>query len=94
MIRRKANECNWSRAEVRAEVVRRGSSLRRVALKAGLSESACRMALQYGNCPAGEKALAAFIGVAPRVIWPDRYRADGTRLRARDRVNQREESAA
>lgn len=55
-----------------AEVRRRGSNLRRLALEAGLSEGACRKALAV-SLPAGEAAIADFLGVTVHELWPDRY---------------------
>lgn len=62
----------WDRHEIMAEVRRRGSNLRKLALDAGLSESACRKALGT-PLPAGEAAIADFLGVTVHELWPDRY---------------------
>lgn len=77
----------WNRHDIKAEVVRRKASLTRVALLAGLEPSACRVALCRRNIR-GEQALADFLGVSVRVLWPERYpvttstdqctRSDGT----------------
>ncbi len=62
----------WDRHDIMAEIRRRGSSLRAVSLDAGLSESTCRKALAV-PLPAGEAAIAAFLGVTVQELWPDRY---------------------
>lgn len=62
----------WDRHEIMAEVRRRGSNLRQLALEAGLSEGACRKALAV-PLPAGEAAIADFLGVTVHELWPDRY---------------------
>ncbi len=62
----------WDRHAIMAEVRRRGSNLRQVALDAGLSESACRKALSV-SIPAGEAAIAEFLNVTVQELWPDRY---------------------
>lgn len=62
----------WDRHSIMAEVRRRGSNLRQLALEAGLSESACRKALAV-PLPAGEAAIADFLGVTVHELWPDRY---------------------
>ena len=62
----------WDRHSIMAEVRRRGSNLRRLALEAGLSESTCRKALAV-PMPAGEVAIAEFLGLTVQELWPDRY---------------------
>lgn len=62
----------WDRHAIRAEVHRSGTTLRAIALAAGLHYTACSSALIRRHL-AGEKALADFLGVAPAVIWPERY---------------------
>ncbi len=62
----------WDRHAIMAEVRRRGSNLRKVALAAELSESTCRKALCEPQ-PAGEAAIADFLGVTVHELWPDRY---------------------
>lgn len=79
MVRSGRKLRNWDRSRIKAAVVRRGSSLRQVALNAGLSESAARMALYWHRCPAGEKAIADFLGVKPTDIWPERFDGSGNR---------------
>lgn len=63
---------DWDRHAIMAEVRRRGSNLRKLALEAGLSESACRKALAV-PLPAGEAVIAGFLGVSVHELWPDRY---------------------
>lgn len=65
----------WDRYAIRAAVHRRGKSLTDLALENGLEQSACRTAIVRPN-KAGEKAIADFLGVPVRVLWPERYRAD------------------
>ena len=55
-----------------AEIHRSGSSLRKLALAAGLEPSACRVALHRRH-RAGEQAIAEFLGLSPATLWPDRY---------------------
>lgn len=69
-MKRRAHK--WDRHAIMAEVRRRGSNLRQVALAADLSESACRKALSV-PLPAGEAAISAFLGVTVQELWPDRY---------------------
>lgn len=55
-----------------AEIHRRGSSLRKLALAAGLEPSACRVALHRRH-RAGERVIADELGISPATLWPDRY---------------------
>lgn len=63
----------WDRHSIKAEVHRRETTLTAIAVAAGLDASACRSALVRRHI-AGEQALATFLGVAPEVLWPERYR--------------------
>jgi Ner family transcriptional regulator len=62
----------WDRHAIKAEIHRRGSTLTEVALAAGLHSSTCRVAL-IRPLPAGEAAIAAFLGIAKAELWPTRY---------------------
>jgi len=64
----------WDRHAIKAEIGRRGSSLLAIARDAGLEPSSTRVALRRRH-PAGEEAIAAFLGVDPAVLWPERYPA-------------------
>lgn len=67
----------WHPEIVKAEVRRRGITLTQLALDNDLSPAACRVAL-IRPFHRAEQAIAAFIGVPARKIWPDRYDPDGT----------------
>lgn len=62
----------WDRYAIAAEVKRRGSSLKRLSVEAGLSESACRVALRI-PFPSAEQAIANFLRLPLHVLWPDRH---------------------
>lgn len=62
----------WGKHEIKAEVMRKRSTLTRVATEAGLEPSACRVALCRRNIR-GEQALAAFLGVGIEELWPERF---------------------
>ncbi len=62
----------WDKTIIKIELLRRGLTLTRVALDAGLSSSACRIAL-VKSCPAGERALADALNVKVEDIFPERY---------------------
>lgn len=63
---------DWHRADIRAELEKRGKSLRQLSREAGLSENTLRNALDR-KWPKGERIIAEAIGVKPEVIWPTRY---------------------
>jgi len=64
---------DWHRADIRAELEKRGTSLRKLSREAGLSENTLRNALDR-KWPKGERIIADAIGVSPRTIWPSRYK--------------------
>lgn len=65
---------DWHRADIRAELEKRGTSLRKLSREAGLSENTLRNALDR-KWPKGEKIIAGAIGVTPETIWPSRYKS-------------------
>lgn len=64
---------DWHRADIRAELEKRGTSLRKLSREAGLSENTLRNALDR-KWPKGEKIISDAIGVSPETIWPSRYK--------------------
>ncbi len=69
----KSSPVRWDRHTIKAEVHRRGSNLRAIALAAGLDPSACSAALMRRHI-AGQHALARYLGVSPEELWPERYK--------------------
>ena len=65
--------------DITAAVHKRGTNLAALARTNGLSSSALNYALKY-PAKRAEAVLANFLGVAPRVLWPDRYDVQGNRL--------------
>ncbi|WP_323034561.1 helix-turn-helix transcriptional regulator [Pararhodobacter sp.] len=72
---------DWHPEEIKAAVRMLGSTLYALSRDAGLPEHACRSALRRSHFD-GEFAIAEFLGVSPRQVWPSRYRADGSRIPA------------
>lgn len=62
----------WDRFRIKAEVHRQGKTLTEIALDAGLSESACRMALTGGSRK-GALALSNFLKVPMPQLFPGLY---------------------
>ncbi len=65
---------DWHRADVVAELKKKGWSVRALSIAAGLSPNTLKGALQFPY-PKGEQIIAAAIGVSPETIWPSRYAA-------------------
>lgn len=63
-------KCGWHRADIIAEVHKRGSSLSRLGREHGLGDSTLRTALHRPRSPSN-RIIAAFIGVPMNVLWPD-----------------------
>jgi len=87
-----SNQKVWDRHAIKAEIHRRGQTLTRLALAAGLDPSACRSALMRPS-PGGEAAISAFLGIPPQILWPDRYDASGNRRPSSQLTNPAQEIA-
>ncbi|MCT6880727.1 MAG: helix-turn-helix domain-containing protein [Snodgrassella alvi] len=63
---------DWHRADIVAELKKKGWSIAALSRNAGLSSNTLKTALAapYLN---GEKIIAAAIGVSAEEIWPSRY---------------------
>lgn len=79
---------DWHPEDIKAEVRKRGVTLADIARSAGIAGNALRLALTLPRRDA-ERAIAAFLGVHPMVIWPSRYHADGRRKRPQPADNYR-----
>lgn len=65
---------NWHRADVIAALHKRGWSIASLAKHNKLHPSTLRSALDKPY-PKAEQIIAKAIGVAPEVIWPERFEA-------------------
>lgn len=63
---------DWHRADIVAELKKKGWSLAALSRKAGLSSNTLKTALATPYLK-GEKIIAAAIGIPPEQIWPTRY---------------------
>lgn len=70
---------DWHPEEIKAAVRMRGSTFEQLSRDAGLADFACRMAARNPHYE-GERAIAQFLALKPRQIWPSRFRADGSRI--------------
>lgn len=76
---KKPVEKDWHPAKIKMELHVRGITLSGLAEAHGLTSSSTLSAALTRSYPANEKRIADAIGVHPKVIWPSRYFADGTR---------------
>jgi Ner family transcriptional regulator len=72
MVQKNAEALDWHRADVVAELKKKGTSVRKLSIQNGLSPNTLKSALQF-KYPKGERIIAAAIGVKPEEIWPSRY---------------------
>lgn len=82
---------DWHPEEIKAAVRIKGVTLAALARENGLVENACRVAIDRPHFD-GEMAIAEFLSLSPRQIWPSRFRRNGTRIpdvrtRTRKKVN-------
>lgn len=78
----------WSPEVIKAAISMRGMTLRALALRHGLSESACRQAISRGNSPAADRVISKFLNVPLFDLWPERYDEDGFPLcHVRDEIS-------
>lgn len=66
------------REDIKAAVRKTGTTLKAIALEGGLSESACRKALDVPS-PRAEALIAAHLKRPLHCLWPDRYDKRGGR---------------
>lgn len=82
---------DWHPEIIKMEVRKRGVTLAGLARQAGLEGASLRMALVTPRM-AAERAIADFLGLHPKVIWPSRYNKDGSRKRPQPVDNYRTEA--
>lgn len=69
---------DWHTADIKAALEKSGWSLRQLSIAHGYAPDALKNVLRTTGWPRAEAIIARVIGVAPHVIWPSRYRMDGT----------------
>lgn len=75
---KKTSQEDWHPEDIKAALHKRGTTLSRIALDAGLTSSSSLSACLVRPMPANEKRIAAALGMEPAAIWPSRYNADGS----------------
>jgi|SRR5947209_15045559 len=79
---------NWHRADVVAALHKRGTSLAKLAGKAGLSASALRQALTNPRTPSN-RIIADFLGKKLHELWPQWFDDSGKKLISGGNVSRR-----
>ncbi|WP_082219478.1 helix-turn-helix domain-containing protein [Massilia sp. NR 4-1] len=69
---KKSAQANWHRADIVAALHKNGWSLRQLSHQSGLGYRTVNSALDRPY-PNAERIIAAAIGIAPEIIWPERY---------------------
>lgn len=72
----------WHVEQIKAAVRMSGTTLKNLSLANGLPPASCSFALNNPH-QAAEIAIAQFLGVPLNELWPDRWTADGRRIRPR-----------
>lgn len=70
---------DWHPEEIKAAIRIRGSTLEELSRTNDLINCACRRACRLPHLD-GELAIAEFLSLSPREIWPSRFRTDGSRI--------------
>ncbi|WP_282093074.1 helix-turn-helix domain-containing protein [Epibacterium ulvae] len=70
------NSVNWHSADILAAISKKGGSLSSVARIHQIHASTVSKALRF-PCLTGEAAIASFLELKPKVIWPNRYDSHG-----------------
>jgi Ner family transcriptional regulator len=76
---KKTSQTDWHPADVKAALHKKGITLAGLAEAHGIKGSSNLSATFTRSLPTNEKRIADAIGVHPKVIWPSRYNADGSR---------------
>jgi Ner family transcriptional regulator len=75
---KKTSREDWHPEDIKAALHKRGTTLSRIALDAGLTSSSSLSACLVRPMPANEKRIADALGVPAASIWPSRYEQDGS----------------
>lgn len=66
------NLADWHPADIKAELSKKGLTLRALSVANNLGPDSLRNALR-SSYPRGERIIAAALGYEPEEIWPSRY---------------------
>ncbi len=88
-----ASFSRWGPQAIRAAIHMRGMTLTKLAVDNGLSESACRHALNR-PLPKADMVISSFLGVSLNELWPDRYDENGALISHERDQNSADQSGA
>lgn len=71
-------QAGWHKEDIKAEIRKRGKTLKAVAEAYGVSASTVRNAVIHPS-HSGEKVIADFLKVPLHELWPDRWDCNGVR---------------
>lgn len=74
MMRKNEAPADWHPAIIKAEIHKRGLTLRALSVSAGCKPDSLKSVLRVA-CPRYEQIVAEALGVEPETIWPSRYEA-------------------
>jgi len=66
--------------DIKCAIRKRGITLTRLSIEAGLSESAVRMSIIFNCVPAADQIVSKFLNIPLHKIWPSRYDKSDTRI--------------
>lgn len=72
----------WHREDIKAEIRKRGTTLRALSLNAGLSICAGTVALKK-PFPSAQRVVSEFLNIPLHTLWPQWYDESGQRIDAR-----------
>jgi len=75
-----SRKARWDKYSIKAEIHRRGETLRSLDEKNGFEPNTCSVALDR-PFPKADQAIAAFLGQTLHTLWPCRYDETGVRIR-------------
>ncbi|AHE69228.1 regulator for maltose metabolism [Enterobacter ludwigii] len=75
MSRKEDPGVDWHPEIIKAEIHKRGLSLRVLSVEAGYSKDSLKSVLRT-PCKPYQQIVADALGVSPEVIWPSRYLTD------------------
>lgn len=73
MSKKEIKAQDWHRADIKAELEKKGLSLKKLALSNNLAEGTLSNVFRVKNYPKAQRIIAEALGVSPETIWPSRY---------------------
>lgn len=77
MLKKTRPKKDWHKADIIAAVRKTGTNLQRLSRKLGFGRTTLNNAI-HAPYPKYERIIAEHLGTQPHIIWPSRYRSDGT----------------